>query len=93
MGETLLAHVWNLPAAERITVKCNRFGQPIGNGGGLLGQFLGTIARNGGYCPLNIRDWRLVKQNGGEKTIVDLVKVYPICIFFFLYTPIEDSFI
>jgi len=30
-------------------------GQHIGKGG-LLGQFLGTIARNGGYCPVGAKD-------------------------------------
>jgi hypothetical protein len=37
-------------------------GQPIGKEGGLLGQFLGTIARNGGYCPVSAKDWRQVKK-------------------------------
>lgn len=60
-------------------VKCNRFGQPIGREGGVLGQFLGTVARNGGYCPLDKKDWRLVKRNGGDKTILDFVKVCHIC--------------
>ncbi|OAY76594.1 hypothetical protein ACMD2_25232, partial [Ananas comosus] len=43
-------------------VDCNTYGQPIGNEGGLLGQFLGTIARNGGLCSLSHKDWRYVKK-------------------------------
>ncbi|RLN39586.1 hypothetical protein C2845_PM01G39910 [Panicum miliaceum] len=57
----VLAHVWDLPEENRILVKCNQLGQPIGNEGGLLGQFLGTISRNGGYCPIHIKDWRKTK--------------------------------
>ncbi|KAL6843203.1 hypothetical protein ACP4OV_026916 [Aristida adscensionis] len=79
-GPTILPHVWDLPAGKRILVKCNKFGQPIGREGGVLGQFLGTVARNGGYCPLDKNDWRLVKRNGGDETILELVKtkfLYP----------------
>ena len=47
-------------------MKCNQLGQPIGKEGGLLGQFLGTISRNGGYCPLHIKDWRKVKNDNAE---------------------------
>ncbi|XP_039822239.1 uncharacterized protein LOC120684443 isoform X2 [Panicum virgatum] len=63
---TVLAHVWDLPEENRILVKCNQLGQPIGKEGGLLGQFLGTISRNGGYCPLHIKDWRKVKNDNAE---------------------------
>ena len=41
---TVLTYVWNLYEAKRIVVKCNNLGQPIGKEGGLLGQFLGTVA-------------------------------------------------
>ncbi|RCV33246.1 hypothetical protein SETIT_7G068000v2 [Setaria italica] len=46
------------------------FGQPIGKQGGLLGQFLGTIARNG---------WRNVKKDNSE-TILQCIQtkfLYP----------------
>ena len=49
-------------------------GQPIGKEGGLLGQFLGTIARNGGYCPVGAKDWREVKKNNAE-TIIQFIQV------------------
>ncbi|XP_039778832.1 uncharacterized protein LOC120646226 isoform X1 [Panicum virgatum] len=41
---TILTYVWNLYEGKRIVVKCNNLGQPIGKEGGLLGQFLGTVA-------------------------------------------------
>jgi hypothetical protein len=71
---TVLTHVWNLPEEKRILVKCNQLGQPIGKEGGLLGQFLGTIARNGGYCPLDVNDWRKVKKDNAD-TILQCIQV------------------
>ncbi|CAL4938548.1 unnamed protein product [Urochloa decumbens] len=76
---TVLTHVWGLPEEKRILVKCNQLGQPIGKEGGLLGQFLGTIARNGGYCPIHLKDWRLVKKDSA-KTILECIQtkfLYP----------------
>uniref|UniRef100_A0A0E0LIJ1 Uncharacterized protein n=1 Tax=Oryza punctata TaxID=4537 RepID=A0A0E0LIJ1_ORYPU len=63
----MLPYVWDLPDGKRIVVKCNKLGQPIGSEGGMLGQFLGTIARNGSYCPLNKKNWRKVKENKENK--------------------------
>ncbi|CAL5017629.1 unnamed protein product [Urochloa decumbens] len=76
---TVLTHVWGLPEEKRILVKCNQLGQPIGKEGGLLGQFLGTIARNGGYCPIHLKDWRLVKKDSA-RTILECIQtkfLYP----------------
>jgi hypothetical protein len=58
----------------RIVVKWNKLGQPIGKEGGILGQFLGTIARNGGYFPIHIRDWRKIKKDSGD-TILQVIHV------------------
>ncbi|KAE8820162.1 hypothetical protein D1007_01871 [Hordeum vulgare] len=77
---TSLPIVWNMPKGQRIVVKCNENSQPIGDEGAILGKFLGTIARNGGFCPPNINDWCGVKKNSGEETILQCVQtnfVYP----------------
>ncbi|VAI62208.1 unnamed protein product [Triticum turgidum subsp. durum] len=77
---TSLPVVWNMPKGQRIVVKCNEDSQPIGDEGAILGKFLGTVARNGGFCPLNINDWRHVKKNSGEETLLQCVQkkfVYP----------------
>ncbi|KAK3136742.1 hypothetical protein QOZ80_5BG0441740 [Eleusine coracana subsp. coracana] len=71
---TILKHVWDLPEGRKIVVRCNPLGQPIGKEGGLLGQFLGTVARNGGYCPLDLNDRRKVKKDEGDQTIVQFVQ-------------------
>lgn len=74
---TALPLVWNLAEGKRIVVKCNKLGQPIGAESGVLGKFLGTVARNGGYCPcpLNMKDRRNIKKDGGAETIILLVHV------------------
>jgi hypothetical protein len=57
---------------DRIVVRCNMLGQPIGKEGDLLGQFLGTIARNDSYYPVGDKDWREVKKNNVE-TIIQFI--------------------
>ncbi|XP_038699673.1 uncharacterized protein LOC119996968 [Tripterygium wilfordii] len=57
-GRTRLADVWELPADQRIIVPFNDLGQPIKAAGGLLGQFLDSIAKNGELCSLAKDDWR-----------------------------------
>ncbi|KAM0926836.1 hypothetical protein ACQ4PT_003024 [Festuca glaucescens] len=74
-GAHSLPAVWNMPDGARIVVKCNNLGQPIGDEGGVLGKFLGTIARLGGYCPLDKKDWRNVKKDGGADTILQCVQI------------------
>ncbi|XBJ11964.1 hypothetical protein VPH35_016576 [Triticum aestivum] len=69
-----------MPDGARIAVECNHLGQPIGDEGGVLGKFLGTIARLEGYCPLDKKDWRNVKKDGGADTILQCVQtkfLYP----------------
>lgn len=73
-GKTKLADLWNLPQGQRVVVDCNTQGQPVGNEGGLLAQFLGTIARNGGICTLSHKDWRYV-QKAAKDDIIAQVKV------------------
>jgi hypothetical protein len=65
-----------MPDGARIVVKCNNLGQPTGDEGGVLGKFLGTISRLGGYCPLDKKDWRNVKKDGGADTILQCVQVF-----------------
>jgi len=61
-GKTLLCDLWQLPAGHRLVVKENPRFQPIGPETGVLGQFLGTIARSGTICSLSYRDWKLLKK-------------------------------
>ena len=79
-----LKDIWNLPKGKRIVVKCNDIDQPIGTEGKHLGDFLGTISRNGSLCSLSYKDWRLLIGERDRKTnerinlkaILDQVKVH-----------------
>ncbi|WVZ85692.1 hypothetical protein U9M48_032587, partial [Paspalum notatum var. saurae] len=59
-GKTKLKHVWNMPKGQRIVVKCNEVDQAVGEEAGVLGKFLGMVARNGCLCSLSYKDWRLL---------------------------------
>uniref|UniRef100_A0ACD5XJR9 Uncharacterized protein n=1 Tax=Avena sativa TaxID=4498 RepID=A0ACD5XJR9_AVESA len=78
-----LKDIWNLPRGKRIVVKCNDLDQPIGKEAKHLGNFLGTIARNGSLCSLSYKDWRLLigetdietNERVNLKAILDQVKM------------------
>lgn len=65
-----------------------QLGQPIGKEGGLLGQFLGTIARTGGYCPIDVNDWRNVKKDNSE-TILQCIQVCSMLQYIMVWTIIS----
>ncbi|XP_057772090.1 uncharacterized protein LOC130991736 isoform X2 [Salvia miltiorrhiza] len=73
-GPTLLRDIWGRnPDEERIKVNFNKRGQPVGPNKMKFAGFLGTLARNGRYAPLDIEDWRKVpKENKDE--MIKLVK-------------------
>nr|XP_045085709.1 uncharacterized protein LOC123494334 isoform X2 [Aegilops tauschii subsp. strangulata] len=59
-GRTRLKETWNLPKGQRIVVQCNELNQPVGKEVARLGNFLGTVARNGKLCSLSYKDWRKI---------------------------------
>ncbi|KAL5647978.1 hypothetical protein ACJX0J_042333, partial [Zea mays] len=59
-GKTKLLQVWNIPRGHRIAVHCNELDQPIGEEAGIMGKFLGMVAKNGNLCSLSYKDWRLL---------------------------------
>ena len=58
--KTKLLQVWNIPRGHRIVVHCNELDQPIGEEAGIMGKFLGMVARNGNLCSLSYKDRRLL---------------------------------
>ena len=56
-------------------VRCNDIDQPVGKEAKHLGDFLGSVARNGSLCCLSYKDWRLLKTKTNVKAILDQVKV------------------
>ena len=61
-GPTLCKDVWGLCDGSRLHVDLNSIGQPVGKNAIKLSSFLGSLARNGSYAPLNYEDWRLVPE-------------------------------
>lgn len=100
-GKTKLKHVWNIPKGHRIVVKCNEFDQPIGEEAGVLGKFLGMVARNGCLCSLSYKDWRLLigkkerttNEQKNKEDILNQVKkrfLYPARMEKWVLSPIGD---
>ncbi|KAF7842101.1 hypothetical protein G2W53_004399 [Senna tora] len=48
---------WGLPPGQRVVVPWNNIGQPIGEGGGLLAIFLGTVAMDFTLFPISYAMW------------------------------------
>ncbi|MQL70157.1 hypothetical protein Taro_002439, partial [Colocasia esculenta] len=66
-GPTMLRSVHGLQSNERIQVKVNQLGQPLGRGGGqLLKQFLGTVPWMGDELPIDCISWRLIPSSNKD---------------------------
>jgi len=55
-------HGWS----ESKLIVLNELNQPIGPTKEVvseLGSFLGTLARNGTFCPLNVFNWKMLKTH------------------------------
>ena len=77
-GKIILADVWSLPEGQRIVVDINRQNQPIGDEGGVLDHFCGTVARNGQLCSLSYTRWDQLKKGykwNNQKMILNEVEV------------------
>ncbi|GMI98293.1 hypothetical protein HRI_003498600 [Hibiscus trionum] len=72
-GRTTLNELYNLPAGERVKVSRNDVGQPIGAEAGVLGSYLGIVARNHAILPFNYESWRQM-PNGNKNQALELVK-------------------
>ncbi|MBA0760353.1 hypothetical protein Gotri_023102 [Gossypium trilobum] len=62
-GPTRCLFLNDLADGERIFVRINKFGQPVGPNSSKLSSFLGTVARNGHRAPLNFIDWRALPDS------------------------------
>lgn len=72
--------VWGQQANELVVVLFNDLGQPKDqHTTSALSHFLGTIAMNGKYCPLNHEDWRLMPNS----YIEEMLRIMKVVIWFF----------
>lgn len=70
-----MLHIWGRPSnLPPINLELNEKGVPIGEEAGTLAEWLGTVARNGQYCPLDVKTWHKMPDQK-KKEILDLIKV------------------
>lgn len=68
---TCMPQLWGLK--KQLDVSFNDFGQPNDQKStSTLAHFLGTIARNGLFCPLNYKDWRLMPSSYKEDMLKEV---------------------
>ena len=58
-GPTTCKGLWILNQGKRLKIDVNSEGQPIGENASKLSSFLGTLARNKAFAPIDYTDWRL----------------------------------
>jgi hypothetical protein len=63
-------------SSERICVTFDKFGQPVGDEGKELVQYLGTIVRMGENVSINYPDWRKVPTQNKD----DMYSLVKVCI-------------
>ncbi|KAF2290481.1 hypothetical protein GH714_013588 [Hevea brasiliensis] len=61
-GPTRAKDIWSLLDGHKIVIQFNKLGQPIEKGGGILGGWLGTLARKVDLCPIDYFEWRKVSN-------------------------------
>ena len=59
-GRTLLKDLYDLEPVERVKVRRNNLGQPVGSEARLLAGYLGILARNANMLPINYESWHHV---------------------------------
>ncbi|KAI7726493.1 hypothetical protein M8C21_015315 [Ambrosia artemisiifolia] len=72
-GCTQKAEIWRLNNTQRIIVTFNKFGQPVGDEGKELVQYLGTLVRMADHVSIEYSDWRKVPKKNKED-LYSLVK-------------------
>ncbi|PIM97122.1 hypothetical protein CDL12_30412 [Handroanthus impetiginosus] len=71
----LTAHdVFVLPSCQKIVLEWNKEGQPVGEAGGLLGQFLGHVACNSDNFPISYEKWPKVPSVDKEHVWNHVIK-------------------
>ncbi|XP_050234455.1 uncharacterized protein LOC126682746 [Mercurialis annua] len=73
-GRTTMSSVWNMEKDEKIYVEVDEFGVPCSREGATLGSFLGTIALNGKYAPLDMPRWDSKDYKSFRDDILTLVQ-------------------
>ena len=70
-----MALIYNLEKNEKMHVEVDEYGVPCSKEGATLRSFLGTMAVNGIYAPLDIPRWDHKDFKGFHDAILQLVQV------------------
>lgn len=74
-GPTFMKEIWGRPSTlPRIKIRCDDMGRPIGSRRNKFTDFLGTLARNGKFCPIDVEDWHKMPLDS-KKKMLDVIKV------------------
>lgn len=73
-----MLEIWGRPPnLPPIKLDFDRFGRPIGTNQSKFSEFLGTIARKGTHCPLDVEDWHKIPTEYKKKMlhVIKVIKV------------------
>ncbi|KAD7477056.1 hypothetical protein E3N88_00192 [Mikania micrantha] len=65
-GYTTKAQTWKMDSTQRIVVRFNKFGKPVGDEANELAQFLGSLVRISDHVSIEYPDWRKVPTQNKE---------------------------
>ncbi|KAD3336512.1 hypothetical protein E3N88_32031 [Mikania micrantha] len=65
-GYTKKAQTWKMDSTQRIVVRFNKFGKPVGDEANELAQFLGSLVRISDHVSIEYPDWRKVPTQNKE---------------------------
>ncbi|XP_073285449.1 uncharacterized protein [Primulina huaijiensis] len=74
-GPTFMKEIWGRPnTLPRIKIRCDDMGRPIGSRRNKFTDFLGTLARNAKFCPIDVEDWQKMPLDS-KKKMLDVIKI------------------
>ncbi|KAH1098486.1 hypothetical protein J1N35_015407 [Gossypium stocksii] len=73
-GRTLLTDLYDLAPTERVKVRRNSHGQPVGSEARVLAGYLGILALNANMLPINYESWHHM-PDGNKNQALDNIKV------------------
>ncbi|XP_042465732.1 uncharacterized protein LOC122048203 [Zingiber officinale] len=73
-GPTFMKEIWGRPSTlPRIEITCDDMGRPIGTKRNKFTDFLGSLARNGKYCPIDVENWHKMPTEK-KKDMLNVIK-------------------
>ncbi|KAH1063477.1 hypothetical protein J1N35_028464 [Gossypium stocksii] len=74
-GRTLLTDLYDLALTERVKVRRNSHGQPVGSEAQVLAGYLGILARNANMLPINYESWHHMPDSNKNQALDNIKEV------------------